>query len=188
MSPSSSLVLNFEHEVRSSERQLLRMAQNLMGSEADAWDAYQEALIRAYTRLTQYRGDSRFSTWLYRILYHTCYDELRRRRRRPLPLGFPTPPGNDAVRPEAHTLPTPMDQCGAPDPAALAEQREMQQTIRRAVGHLSQPYREIVQMRELDGLTYEEISSALRLPPGTVKSRLNRARARLKRHLQCTPA
>lgn len=191
MTPPASFMLNFEREVKDSERQLLRLATSLMGSEADAWDAYQEALIRAYTRLAQFRGDARFSTWLCRILYRTCYDELRRRRRRPLPLGWAAPgegdapapgesrPGTDAYKPEAEA---------APDPAAVAEQREIQRSVRRAVDNLSAPYREVVWMRDLEGLTYEEIAAALRLPSGTVKSRLNRARARLKDYLERTPA
>lgn len=190
----------FEAEVRRAERQLLRLATSLMGSEIDAWDAVQEALIRAYTKLDQFRGDSQFSTWLIRILYRTCYDELRRRSRRPLPWdqgnlegrgellsseGVPGPSGSRRTREDAAGiggLPGPMV-AALPDPAEQLERREVQRWVRHAVGRLEPPFRAVVELWDLEGRSYEEIARVLGLPTGTVKSRLNRARTRLREHL-----
>lgn len=177
--------VDFEREVARCEGQMLRLAVGLMGNEPDALDALQEALIRAYTRLGQFRGDSQFSTWLCRIVYHTCHDELRRRRRRPVPLGAGGPaavPLGTAGRP-ATAVPV-LAAEPPPDPAEVAERHEVQRCVRRAVSLLEPPYREVVIRRDLRGQSYGEIASALCLPEGTVKSRLFRARSRLREEIE----
>ncbi|BDG61626.1 RNA polymerase sigma factor [Caldinitratiruptor microaerophilus] len=181
--PSTSV--DFEHEVARCEGQMLRLAMGLMGNEPDALDAVQEALIRAYTHLGQFRGDSQFSTWLCRIVHRTCYDELRRRRRRPVPLGDGAP-GADPVAPAAGPAPAVpvLAAESPPDPAEVAERREVQRCVRRAVSLLEPPYREVVIRRDLRGQSYVEIARALRVPEGTVKSRLFRARTRLRQEIE----
>lgn len=201
--------VDFEAEVHRCQGQLFRIAVGLLGSEADAKDVVQEALIRAYTRLYQYRGDSAFSTWLVRIVYRASYDELRRRGRRPLPWAWPSTDRPAASDPGTGPLPGATAESGAwsaglgdgrgwqglpgamvagtPDPAESAEQHEQQRLVWRAVKQLTPPFRTVMAMH-LQGRSYEEMAAALRLPVGTVKSRLHRARLCMKRELAQNPA
>ena len=110
------------------------------------------------------RGDSRFSTWLYQLTTHAAIDLLRRQKRRG---------ETDDITEISVADP-------APGPQQQAEQSETRQAVRDAMAQLTPEYRQIVVLRFLQELSYEEIAAALKLPPGTVKSRLNRAKAQLR--------
>ena len=161
----------FEPLVLEHQNRVYAIALRMTGSEADAQDAAQEALLKAYTSLREFRGDSRFSTWLCRLTGNVCIDLLRRRsRQRETSLLTGTDGGEEL----ALEIPDP-----APSPEELALRRETREEVCRAMDALPENDREILALRELAGLSYEEIAQKLALSPGTVKSRLNRSRKKL---------
>ena len=140
-----------------------------MNVPADAEDAAQEAFLSAWKALPRFRMDAKFSTWLYRLTVNAATDVLRRRQKEPD--SFDT-----AERPLQAA-----DSADTPEEAAQrAERRAM---VRRAIGALSENHRQILLLREVTGLSYEEIGAALELTPGTVRSRLARARKELREKL-----
>jgi RNA polymerase sigma-70 factor (ECF subfamily) len=163
------------------ERKTYNLAYRLMGNHADASDAAQEALVRIYTRLDHFRGDSAFSTWLFRVVTNTCLDELRRRgrlRHTSLDSALPT---DEGALPRQTTS-------EAESPIERAEQREVQAAVQRAISRLPEDYRVVVVMRDLHDYSYHEIADVLGTSLGTVKSRLHRARQALRVILRSTEA
>ena len=145
------------------------LALRMLNVPADAEDAAQEAFLSAWKALPRFRMDAKFSTWLYRLTVNAATDVLRRRRKEPDSL-------DDAERPVQAA-----DRTDTPEEAAQrAERRTM---VRRAIGALSENHRQILLLREVTGLSYEEIGAALELSPGTVRSRLARARKELREEL-----
>ena len=145
------------------------LALRMLNVPADAEDAAQEAFLSAWKALPRFRMDAKFSTWLYRLTVNAATDVLRRRRKEPDSL-------DDAERPVQAA-----DSTDTPEEAAQrAERRAM---VRRAIGALSENHRQILLLREVTGLSYEEIGAALELSPGTVRSRLARARKELREEL-----
>jgi RNA polymerase sigma-70 factor (ECF subfamily) len=154
-----------EDLLRRHQPRLWALCRRMTGSDADADDATQEALISIVRALPRFDGRSRFSTWAYRIAVNASLDELRRRRRRPEP-GLPGDhdvPGG--AEPEATT----------PDPAGAALAVDVDAALRR----LPPEFRAPVVLRDLCGLDYAEIAEVLGVPPGTVRSRISRGRAAL---------
>ena len=143
----------------------------LLGNEADAADAAQDAFLKAFTSLQSFRGDSRFGVWLYRLTNNVCIDCLRRRKRQ------------DAVSLQTENDEGEELELSLPDeryaPEALLEKAEDVRTVREAIAALPEDCRQILLMREIGGLSYDELAKELRLEVGTVKSRLNRARKKL---------
>lgn len=145
------------------------LALRMLNVPADAEDAAQEAFLSAWKALPRFRMDAKFSTWLYRLTVNAATDVLRRRRKEPDSL-------DDAER-----LVQAADSTDTPEEAAQrAERRAM---VRRAIAALSENHRQILLLREVTGLSYEEIAAALELSPGTVRSRLARARKELREEL-----
>jgi RNA polymerase sigma-70 factor (ECF subfamily) len=159
----------FEPLVLEHQTNVYRLALRLMGNEADAADAAQDAFLKAYTSLSSFRGDSRFSVWLYRLTNNVCIDALRRRR-------DTVPLETEDAQGEAEELPLPDERWS---PEILAERAEDIRAVRTAMAALPPDCREILTLREIGGLSYEELSAALRLELGTVRSRLSRARKKL---------
>ena len=163
----------FEPLVLEHQTNVYRLALRLMGNEADAADAAQDAFVKAYTSLASFRGESRFSVWLYRLTNNVCIDALRRRRET-LPL--------DAGDGEEGDSPLPLpDERWSPE--TLAERAEDIRSVRSAMAALSPDCREILTLREIGGLSYEELADVLHLEIGTVRSRLSRARKKLAAEL-----
>lgn len=155
------------------ERKAYNLAFRLMGNYADASDAAQEALVRIYTHLHHFRGDSAFSTWLFRIVTNTCLDELRRRGRlRCTSLDDPGP-NDDGTLPRQ----TVDDH---ESPVDLAERHEIQAVVQRAIHQLPEEYRVVVVLRDLQDYSYHEMAELLGTSVGTIKSRLHRARHALR--------
>jgi len=142
----------------------------------DAQDASQEAFLKCYRNLSQFRGDSRFSVWLYRLTYNICLDMLRRQKRSNV---ISLHASDDDEEDPLADIPT--SEAG---PAERLEQKERIAALRRALAAISEEHREILLMREIDGLSYDEIADALGVSLGTVKSRINRARLALRKELQ----
>ena len=160
---------SFESLVLEHQTNVYRLALRLTGNEADAADAAQDAFLKAYTSLATFRGESRFSVWLYRLTNNVCIDLLRRRRDA-VPLQTEDDEGSETE------LPLPDERW---DPEALAQRAEDVRAVRAAIAALPADCREILTLREIGGLSYEELAASLGLELGTVRSRLNRARKKL---------
>jgi len=156
---------------------LFNTALRILGDEELAADATQDAFMSAFKGLNGYRGGS-FKAWLLRTVTNTCYDELRRKKRRPT-----TPLEPDASDGEEMDSPR-----WLADPALTPEQSaeavELEHAIQHCLDHLPLEFRTVVVMADLQGLDYTEVASAVRAPLGTIKSRLARARLRLRECLQ----
>jgi len=157
------------------ERKAYNIAFRLMGNHADAADAAQEALVRVYTRLHNFRGDSAFSTWLFRVVTNTCLDELRRRGRIRWASLDDKLPGEEGDLPRQILADEEMI-----SPVDFAERREVQAAVQRAIARLPEDYRVVVVLRDLQDYSYQEIADMLNTSVGTIKSRLHRARLALK--------
>jgi len=162
----------FEILVKETQNKVYSLALRMTNNHEDARDMAQEAFIRAYNSLSGFRGDSRFSVWMYRLTSNICLDFLRQKKRKPA---------------DSLTLDTNDDdqdkQFEIPDirynPETELERRELRNLINKGLMELSPEYRQILVLREINGLSYEEIADTLELEPGTVKSRIFRARKKL---------
>ena len=154
----------FEQLVVAYRDQVFRLALRMCGSEADADEVAQEAFLSAWKALPNFRGESQFSTWLYQLTTHAAIDLMRREK--------PQIAAADITEVSAADP--------APSPQQQAEQSEQREIVRDAILQLAPEQREVVVLRFMEELSYEEIGAVLKLPSGTVKSRLNRAKAQLK--------
>ncbi len=161
----------FEPLVVEHQDWVFRLALYRLDNESDAEDAAQEAFLKAYTALKTFRKESRFKTWLYRLVCNVCTDFARRRARQDAQsLHTENEDGEETeadIRDERYT------------PEKLTIKAEDVRMVREAMDALPADCREILVLREIGGLSYDELSRALGLEPGTVKSRLNRARKKL---------
>ena len=161
----------FERLVTEYEKNVYNIALRMTGNSEDAADMTQEAFIKAYNSLGNFRGDSKFSVWLYRIVSNVCLDFLRSRTRKPtVSLSVEDDEGEEAQLDVA-------DESQSPE--LLLERSLTRDAVRRGLDQLAPDYRQILLLREIQGLSYEEISQALALDLGTVKSRIFRARKKL---------
>ncbi len=161
----------FEALVTEHEKKVYNLALRMVGNEEDARDMSQEAFIKAYNSLESFRGDSKFSVWLYRLTSNLCIDFLRSRGRRQTLSLTAEDDGNDAAQ-----LDIPDDRFS---PERAFERQETRASVKRGLDTLTPEYRQILLLREMGGLSYEEIGKALGLEAGTVKSRIFRARKKL---------
>lgn len=162
---------SFETLVRENQTRVYNLALRMVGNEEDAFDMSQEAFIKAYNSIGTFRGDSRFSVWLYRLTTNVCLDFLRSRARRAHGSLTFSDDGEDGKE-----LEIPDERFS---PETVAEKKELREAVRRGLDHLPADYRTILILREIEGLSYDEISEALELESGTVKSRIFRARKKL---------
>jgi RNA polymerase sigma-70 factor (ECF subfamily) len=152
-------------------------AYRIMGEPSAADDATQEAMISAYKNIRSFRGGS-FKAWLLRIVTNSCYDELRRRKRRPTTPLEPLDSEDEEVE-SPYWLADPSEQ---PDEAA--ERTELGQAIQDCLNGLPDEFRVVVVLVDVQGMDYQEASGMMDIPLGTIKSRLARARLRLRECLQ----
>jgi RNA polymerase sigma factor (sigma-70 family) len=177
----------FNRLIQIYERQVFNLAWRIMGDSDSAADATQEAFISAYKAVVRFRGGS-FRSWMMRIVTNACYDELRRRKRRPAgsleklfdEVGVPEPddPGDLIHKPE--------------DPETATERAELSNAIQDCLNRLPDDFRVVAVLADVQGYEYGEVAQVIGKPLGTVKSRLARARARLReclqRHRELLPA
>lgn len=160
------------------------VAYRVVGDDELASDATQDAFIKAYQRLDQYRGGS-FKAWLLRIVTNTCYDALRARKRRPT-----TPLENEEDEDDPEYDSRLIDAGERPD--AYAMRKELAGVIQEAIGQLPPDQRTTLVLADVEGFDYQEIADATGAALGTVKSRLSRARAKLRdlllEHQELLPA
>ena len=159
----------FEELVIAYQHRVFGVALRMLGSRAEAEEAAQEVFLRAHRAIADFRGDAKLSTWLYAIASRLCMNRLTSGERRVLREGEETL----ARIPSGHA-----------SPADELERSERDAALHRAIAELSDERRMVVVLRDLEGLSYEEIASALDLELGTVRSRLHRARMDLKEKLE----
>ena len=158
----------FEDLVLEYEKNVYGITLRMTGNSEDAADMTQETFIKAFNSLQSFRGDSKFSVWLYRIATNVCLDFLRSRNRKPtVSLSVEDDEGEESQLDIA-------DESQSPE--LLLERGLTRDAVRRGLDALSPEYRQILLLREIQGLSYEEISQVLSLEVGTVKSRIFRAR------------
>ena len=161
----------FEYLVAAYEKNVYNLALRMTGSPEDAEDMAQEACLKAYSSLDSFRGDSKFSVWLYRIVSNVCLDFLRRQKKRQsFSLSMEDDDGEETELelPDLSRL-----------PEEELEKKLTRDAVRRGLAQLPEDARQILLLREIQGLSYEEIGETLGLEPGTVKSRIFRARKKL---------
>lgn len=161
----------FEPLVRQNAGKIQRLVWGMLGERReDTDDVVQEIFLKAYLALPKFRGDARFSTWVYRIAINHCRDYLKRGG--PLPVELK----EDQIADE----PAPEDKEWQDELREMRENRASEE-LQKLLAQLPEKHRQILVMRELEEMSYDEIAEVLQIRPGTVRSRLNRARAGLMR-------
>jgi len=165
----------FETLVSRYERKIFRLTQNITQNREDAEDAMQEAFLKAYEHLSGFEGNSRFYTWLVRIAVNQALMKLRKRRPNVVSLDEPVDSGED-------TIPREVEDWG-PSPEERFGQTELSGILSNVIGELEPPFRIVFQLRDIEELSTEETAAALGLSVPAVKSRLLRARLKLRQKL-----
>ena len=163
----------FEELVKLYEKRVYALTLRMCKNPEDAAEAAQEAFLSAWQGLPFFRGDASFSTWLYRLASNACIDLLRRETRHRDAAG---PSFNDEEAAVDATDPAPL-------PQEALERKELKEQIEDGLRALTPDHRQVLILREMHQLSYDEIAGALELDVGTVKSRINRARKQLRNFL-----
>jgi RNA polymerase sigma-70 factor, ECF subfamily len=157
-------------------RRLYRVARSIVADDGEAEDVLQEAYLRAFSALADFRGDSSLATWLTRIVLNEAFQRLRRRT--DVPMSHMKKDG--AEQAGAEVIPFPASSRPSIDPERAMAQRQLCQLVERAIDALPCEFRSILIARVIEGMSVEETAAAFSLRPETVKTRLHRARRLLK--------
>jgi RNA polymerase sigma-70 factor (ECF subfamily) len=166
----------FDLLIRKYQHRVLKLVSRFVNDAAEAEDVAQEAFLKAYRALPSFRGDSAFYTWLYRIAINTAKNALVSNRRRPVDFDL------DLQDPEQYDRHARLKEGDTPEGVLLTE--EIRRTVAEAMEQLPEDLRTAIVLRELEGLSYEEIAEAMDCPVGTVRSRIFRAREAIDRKLK----
>ncbi len=162
----------FEKLVRKHEKLVSTCVYSVVGNGEDTLDVSQEVFLKVYKNISAFKGDSEFSTWLFRIAKNCAYDFIRKKK---LPVTSIDSSGEES---DGFDIP---DKGANPEDKVLAD--EKRDKLRRAIGSLSPEHREIIILRDINDYSYEKIADILSLEVGTVKSRIFRAREALRKIL-----
>lgn len=164
------MVLLYQHKV-------FHLVYRMMGNREEAEDLSQEIFVTVFKNIDAFRGDARFSTWLYRIATNQCKNRIKylARRAKDRTQGLDVTPDGDLQATPLSTAPA--------RPDRMVQGKELERAIQRALADLDDEHRALIVLRDIQGLPYAEIAQITGLNPGTVKSRLHRARVALKRRL-----
>lgn len=165
----------FEQLMLDNQDRVYTLCLRMTGNREDALDLAQETFLNAWRGLSSFQGNSSFSTWVYRLASNACIDFLRKRKRRQ------QRESPHSLDDEEAPLPEPADPRGSPEEEL--ERRELRRAVERGLQALPDHHRQVLVMRELSGMSYQEIGAVLDLDLGTVKSRIARARLALKKFL-----
>ncbi|HUY84653.1 MAG TPA: RNA polymerase sigma factor RpoE [Steroidobacteraceae bacterium] len=163
------LVLRYQHKV-------LKLIMRYLHDTTEAEDIAQEAFVKAYRALPSFRGDSAFYTWLYRIAINTAKNALVAAKRRPMDYDL------DLQDPEQYELNARLAESETPEALLLTD--EIRDTVNKAIENLPEDLRTAIVLRELEGLSYEDIAQTMECPVGTVRSRIFRAREAIDKKLR----
>ena len=167
----------FELLVAKYHRKIIRLVSRLVRDAAEVEDVTQEAFIKAYRALPQFRGESAFYTWLYRIAVNTAKNHLATQGRR-------APTSTEANAEEAETFAEADQLRDINTPESMLMSKQIAQTVNSAMEALPDELRTAITLREIEGLSYEEIAEAMGCPIGTVRSRIFRAREAIASRLR----
>lgn len=171
------LIPAFDVLIRRHQEKAFSLARGMMRNDADAHDCVQDAFLNAWRKLDSFRGDAKFSSWLYRITHNACLMRMRSRRRRP-EVSLEVQTGSGEERMERQIA----------DADRISDERleivELGNHIDRAVQQLPEKYREVFELADLQHRSMKEIATTLGLTAPNVKTRLHRARLRLRAELQ----
>jgi RNA polymerase sigma-70 factor (ECF subfamily) len=155
------LVLKYQHKI-------VKLVMRYIRDPVEALDVSQEAFIKAYRALPNFRGDSAFYTWLYRIAINTAKNHIVSMNRKPLDYDL------DSQNSEGYDVPPKLRDDDSPD--KILQREELRQALEGAIDALPEELRVAIVLREIEGMSYEEIAEAMECPVGTVRSRIFRAR------------
>lgn len=167
----------FEQLILNYEKPIYAICLRMLGNEQDAYDAAQEVCMKIWRQLHTFKGDSKFSTWLYRIATNQCLDHLRKLKAKKDDISLYQHNQEDG---EEWILEHSVQENSLEQ---YIEQEEMKAVLQKGLMELKDEYREMIVLRDLQGHSYEEMSSILGVSQGTIKSRLSRARLKLRQIL-----
>ena len=162
----------FNQLMEQHERRMYAVALRMCGNREDAQDCLQEAMLRVYRAIGGFKGQSSFSTWVYRITMNTCLDELRRKKNRQ----------NTSLDNLRDMGWSPADETNAPEKQAMRS--ELRRNLNRAIRELPEEMRAAVVLRDIQGFSYDEIARMLEINVGTIKSRISRGREKLREKMK----
>jgi RNA polymerase sigma-70 factor (ECF subfamily) len=162
------LVVKYQHK-------LIKLIMRYVRDPSEAMDVAQEAFLKAYRAAPSFRGDSAFYTWLYRIAINTAKNHLVAAGRRPIHYNL------DTQNPEQVEMLTDLREMDTPE--GIAQSDEIQAAVNKAIGGLPEELRTAILLREIEGMSYEEIAQTMECPVGTVRSRIFRAREAIDKHV-----
>ena len=168
----------FEVLVEKYQQKIYNLSYRYMGGEQDAYDMAQETLIKAFRSLGTFKGDSSLSTWLYRITTNVCLDELRKRKRTLHIVSLDEPVATSDGDEIDRDIPDP-----SPTADILYEKRQAEAYLQSVIATLKPEHKSVIILRDVIGLTNEEVAETLGCSIGTVKSRLNRGREVLRKKI-----
>lgn len=166
----------FDLLVRKYQHKVVKLVTRYLRDPADAEDVAQEAFIKAYRAIPQFRGDSAFYTWLYRIAINTAKNAIVSRDRSPVEFDLDLQNVEESNSMQARLA-------DAETPESLLQTEEIRETVNKAIEALPEDLRTAIVLRELEGLSYEDIAQAMDCPVGTVRSRIFRAREAIDKRL-----
>jgi RNA polymerase sigma-70 factor (ECF subfamily) len=166
----------FETLVERHQKKMLNIAYRMLGDYDDACDVTQEAFIAAYKAIKKFKGEAKFSTWLYRIVINYAKNHLKKRKSIETREGISI---DDSEKIKEKGVLFSSETIGA-NPGTQMEKREREEQVQKCISTLDEEFKEVLVLRDIQGFSYEEICAILKIPDGTVKSRLSRARGVLK--------
>lgn len=167
-------VESFEELISNYQKKVFNIAFGMMHNQDDAYDISQEVFIRVFKSIKKFKGQSSFSTWLYRITTNACLDELRKRKNNKNIISI-----DQEIQLEEGEVFRQIEDNG-PTPELIVERNELKEIVRDAISQLSNEHKEVIILRDIHGFSYDDIAEIIKCPQGTVKSRINRARSMLK--------
>ena len=173
----------FRELVETYQRRVLGVVTGMLHDREAALEVTQETFIKAFRSISGFKGDASFYTWIYRIAVNLAIDYQRREWRRPTGESVRAGTGSDGSPPES-ILDRLRDESPGADPFQAAKDAELRERVRRAIDDLTPDHRAVILLREVEGLSYEEISKVMQCSKGTVMSRLHYARKKLQAQLE----
>lgn len=167
----------FEQLIAAYEKKVLNLAYGMLGNLQDAEDTAQEIFVKVFRSIGTFKENSSFSTWMYRVATNVCLDELRKRKKRSGDVSISQQSGDN----EEYELAIPDT---GETPYEAAQKNAAMAELRKAIDCLAEEQRTVIILRDLEGMSYEEIARVTGASLGTIKSRINRARLSLRKLLE----